>query len=217
MARRHRATIDGHRLARKMRTELGEEIRLARTTANVGQRDAAAAAGMSHAQFGRIERGLIGSLSFDQACRAGFAVGLRFGGRMYSDGDPARDRASLRLLERWVALLPSLARVDREVPMAIPGDRRAWDVLVTLDGRRAGCEGETLLSDAQALTRKLALKLRDGGADVLVLIVSDTAHNRAFLDLHREALRPLLPRDGSEIRRALRLARLPSASGLILM
>ena len=172
---------------------------------------------MSHAQFGRIERALLPRLTLEQACRAGFAVGLRIGARAYPSGDPVRDAGQLRLLERFVALLPALARVDREAPLPIAGDPRAWDAIVTLDGRRGGCEAETHLRDIQALERKLATKLRDGGVDVLILVVSDTVHNRAVLEDHRSALRALLPLDGLEVRRALRNGRLPNANGLILV
>jgi transcriptional regulator with XRE-family HTH domain len=214
---RHQAEIDGERLARKVRTQVGEEIRMARTGAGLAQRDAASAAGMSHAQFGRIERGVLPGLTFDQACRAGFAVGLRYTGRMYPDGDPVRDTAQLRLLDRFIALLPSLARVDREVPLPIPGDKRAWDALVSLGGRRAGCEAETHLADIQALDRKLGQKLRDGAVDVLLLIVADTVHNRSVLELHREALRPLLPLDNLQVRRSIRAGRLPASNGLVLV
>jgi transcriptional regulator with XRE-family HTH domain len=217
MPKRHRVEIDGERLARKLTTTLGDEIRVARTSAGLAQRDAAAAAGMSHAQLGRIERGALPRLTFDQACRAGMAVGLRYAGRMYADGDPVRDAGQLRLLERFVALLPTLARVDREVPLPIPGDRRAWDALVALGGRRAGCEAETRLGDIQALERKLALKLRDGAVDLVLLVVSDTAHNREMLGLHRDALRSLLPLDNIQVRRALRDDRLPAGSGLVLV
>jgi hypothetical protein len=172
---------------------------------------------MSHAQLGRIERGLVSRLSFDQACRAGLAVGLRIGARAFPTGDPVRDAGQLRLLERFVSLLPAFARVDREAALPIPGDLRAWDALVTLDGRRAGCEAETHLRDIQALERKLTGKLRDGGVDVLILVVSDTAYNRAILEDHRAALRTLLPLDGLGVRRALRNGRLPAANGLILV
>jgi transcriptional regulator with XRE-family HTH domain len=217
MPKRHRAEIDGERLARKLTTTLGDEIRIARTGAGLAQRDAASAAGMSHAQFGRIERGVLARLSFDQACRAGVAVGLRYGGRMYQGGDPVRDAGQLRLLERFVSLLPTLARVDREVPLPIPGDRRAWDALVALGGRRAGCEAETRLGDIQALERKLALKLRDGAVDLILLVVADTSHNRETLSLHRDALRALLPLDNAQVRRALRDDRLPSANGIVIV
>jgi transcriptional regulator with XRE-family HTH domain len=200
-----------------MAADLGEEIRVARTTAGLGQREVALAAGMSHHQLGRIERGLLAGLTLEQLCTAGLAVGLQFSGRMYPSGDPVRDAPSQRLLERFVPLLPALARVDREAPLPIDGDLRAWDALVYLGGRRAGVEAETRLGDVQALERRLALKLRDGDVQLLLLVVADTKHNREVLATYRESLRPLLPLDGAAIRAALRRGALPAASGIILL
>ena len=73
--------------------------------------------------------------------------------RLYPDGDPVRDAAQLGLLERFRRRLPAGARWETEVPLPIQGDRRAWDALVGLRGRRAGCEAETRLTDLQALER----------------------------------------------------------------
>ncbi len=57
--------------------------------------------------------------------------------------------------------------------MAIPGDRRAWDARIVVGGRRAGCEAEMQLLDLQALERRLALKLRDGDVEILLLVVAE--------------------------------------------
>jgi transcriptional regulator with XRE-family HTH domain len=208
---------DGRRLADRIRRQLGEEVRAARRGNGLSQQAAGAAAGMSHAQFGRIERGELADLTVDQACRAGLAVGLRLGARLYPDGDPVRDRAQLALLERFRRHLPAHAVWHTEVPLPIPGDRRAWDALIRLDGRRAGCEAETKLTDLQAVERRLALKLRDGAADLLLVLVSDTASNRQVLRAHREALRGLLPLDGRDVLGALRAGHLPEASGLLVL
>ncbi len=172
---------------------------------------------MSHAQLGRIERGSNRDLTFDQVARAGIAVGLRLGARLYPDGDPLRDRAQLALLERFRARLPPTAVWSTEVPLPIPGDRRAWDACIAVGGRRAGCEAETRLTDVQALERRLALKVRDGEVDLLLLIVSDTAANRQMLALHRGALRTLLPLDGRDVLQSLGSGRLPEASGLLVI
>jgi len=208
---------DGRRLADRIRRQVGEELRAARRASGLSQRTAAAAVGMSHAQFGRMERGELEELSFEQACRAGLAVGLRLGSRYYPDGDPVRDRGQLALLDRFRRHLPSEARWHTEVPLPIQGDRRAWDALLRLDGRRAGCEAETRITDLQALERRLALKLRDGGVDLMLVLVSDTSWNRAVLALHREALRALLPLDGREVLRRLARGRLPDANGLLVL
>ena len=208
---------EGRRRSLRIRQQIGDDIRAARLQSGLSQVSAAAAAGMSHAQFGRIERAVLGGLTIDQTCRAGLAVGLRLGARMYPDGDAVRDAPQLRLLDRLHGRVPAEADWETEVPMPISGDLRAWDAVIQLAGRRAGCEAETRLTDIQALERRLALKLRDGGVDVVILVVSDTANNRSVLRAHREALRPLLPLDGRDILAAFARGRLPEASGLIVL
>jgi hypothetical protein len=140
----------------------------------------------------RMERGEIATLSLEQACRAGAALGLALSVSAYPDGSPVRDAGQLRLESRLRVVIHREIGWQTEVPMPIPGDRRAWDVVLAAGGRRAGCECEQRLGDIQALERRLALKLRDGAVDVLILVVADTAWNRRVVREHREALRGLL-------------------------
>jgi transcriptional regulator with XRE-family HTH domain len=217
MGSRRTAASEGRRHADHIRGQLGNEIRIARGSSGLSQVAAGADAGMSHAQWSRIERGVLRELTIDQASRAATAIGLRLAVRLYPDGDPARDAAQLALLARFRAKLPPAARWDTEVPIPIPGDRRAWDALVRLRDRRAGCEAETRLLDVQALERRLSLKLRDGEIDVLILLVSDTANNRRILAAHREALRALLPLDGRQVLASLRAGHLPERSGIVIL
>ncbi len=217
MSSREDPLESARRLAGQLCRTLGDEIRLARINAGLSQRAVGGAAGMSHAQLGRIERGRNHDLTVNQAARAASAVGLRLVLRTYPDGDAVRDAAHLALLERFRSRLPPAARWEVEVPFPIPGDRRAWDALVRLGGRRAGCEAETRLHDVQALQRRMALKLRDGQVDVLLLLVADTAANRRALAVHRESLRALLPLDGRHVLSSLRTGRLPTANGLVVL
>jgi hypothetical protein len=170
---------------------------------------------MSHAQFGRIERGELRELTVDQLSRACAAVGLRLAVRAYPDGDPVRDTAQMALLERFRSCLPAGTRWRTEVPLPIAGDRRAWDGLANIGDGSLGVEAETRIRDIQALERRLGLKMRDSGLERLILLVSDTRSNRRVLELHREALRTLLPLDGRDILSALRSGRLPEASGIV--
>jgi hypothetical protein len=172
---------------------------------------------MSKSQLGRIERAEVVTLTFDQACRAAEAVGLHLSARTFPDGDPVRDAGQLRLLERFRERLPTGAMWRTEVPLPIPGDKRAWDATIRLLGRRAGCEAETKVSDIQAVERRAALKLRDGEVDILILIVADTPANRDALGRHREELRGLLPLDTREVIRCLRQGHLPGANGLVII
>jgi hypothetical protein len=114
-------------------------------------------------------------------------------------------------------MLPRSATWRTEVPLPISGDRRAWDAVTEVRGRRAGCEAETRLTDLQALERRLQLKLRDGDVDLLILVVGDTRSNREVLRGHRADLRPLLPLEGRDILDAFAKGRLPQASGLIVL
>jgi len=217
MPSRTSGITEGHLQADRIRRELGRELRLARIGAGLSLEAAGRAAGMSRAQLTRIEHGEIAGLSIDQSCRAAAALGLRVTVRAFPSGDPVRDAGQLRLLERFRQRLPVEAGWQTEVPLPIPGDQRAWDATVTLGARRAGCEAETHLDDIQALERRLALKLRDGGADVLIVVAADTAHNRAVLAASREHLRLLLPLDGRTVLESLRLGRLPEQNGLVVL
>lgn len=194
---------------------MGDEVRSARRLAGLSQSAAGRAAGMSHAQFGRIERGAIRRLSVDQLSRACLVVGLRLAVRGYPDGDPVMDSGQRALLARFRRILPSATPWRTEVPLPIPGDRRAWDAVATLGGIDIAVEAETRLGDIQALERRLALKQRDGGIDIVVLLVADTRTNRRVLAAHREALRPRLPASASEIAAALASGAPPAASGVL--
>jgi transcriptional regulator with XRE-family HTH domain len=215
MARRREPDQRGRRTATLLRRRLGAELRQARVARGISQRTCALEAGMSKSQLGRIERAEIASRSIEQACRAAAALGLALSLSAYPDGSPVRDAGQLRLEARYRVVVHGDLGWQTEVPMPIPGDRRAWDVVLTEGTRRAGCECEQRLGDIQALERRLALKLRDGAVDVLILVVADTAWNRRVVREHREALRELLPLDSREVLLALRAGRLPAANGLV--
>lgn len=217
MATRDDPAHEGRRNARRIRVLIGEEIREARLQGGLTQAGAGGAADMSHAQFGRIERGVLDELNIDQLSRACSAVGLRLVVKAYPDGDPVRDEAQRRLLERFRVRLPDGTVWRTEVPLPLPGDRRAWDGVAAKDRRVAACEAETALRDVQALERRIALKQRDGGIETVILVVSDTRANRRALAAHREALRERFPLDGREILAAFSAGRLPNRSGILML
>jgi hypothetical protein len=112
---------------------------------------------------------------------AAAVVGLELHLRAYPAGRPTRDRAHLELLERLRARLAPGVRWQTEVPLPNAGDLRAWDALIRVAQVRVGVEAETRARDSQALQRKLMLKRRDGGVDHVILLLSDTRHNREFM------------------------------------
>jgi hypothetical protein len=196
---------------------IGREIRNARHTSGVSQRAAGRAVDISHAQFGRIERGEIDGLTILQASRACAAIGLKLVVRVYPDSDAVLDTPQLALLDRFRRRLGAGATWFREVPLPIPGDRRAWDAVVEIGGNRFAIEAEARLRDLQALERRIALKQRDGAMGVIVLLVNDTASNRTVLRMHERDLRTSLPLDGRAILAAIDDGRAPAASGIVVM
>jgi hypothetical protein len=100
----------------------------------------------------------------------------------------------------------------------LPGDRelRAWDAVIRGRGWRLPVEAETVVTDVQALERKLALKVRDGGADHVLLAVADTRRNRRSLASAPAAFASLPLRSGQVLRR-LRDGEDPGASGLVIV
>ena len=83
--------------------------------------------------------------------------------------------------------------------------------------RNVAVEVETRPRDIQAVERRCALKARDGKVEIVVLVVADTAANRAMLTAHREDLRAMFPLDGRELLPALRAGRAPTASEILVL
>lgn len=217
MASRTSLLTEARAAVRRDEIELSREIRSARLSSGTSQRDAGRRVSMSHAQFGRIERAELDELTLDQAARACAAVGLRLIVKAVPGGDPALDAGQLALLERLRRELPPKVPMHTEVPLPIPGDRRAWDGLIRIDGVRIGVEAEARIRDVQALDRRIALKRRDGDVEIVILLVANTASNRRLLALHREALRSSFPLDTRPVMAALRMGRAPSASGIVVL
>ena len=172
---------------------------------------------MSPAQFGRIERAELEDLTIDQAARACAAVGLRLLTRAVPGNDPAIDAGQLALLARLRRELPTTIALHTEVPLPITGDRRAWDGFMRVDGVGIAVEAEARVRDFQAVDRRCALKRRDGGVEIMILLVADTASNRRMLALHREALRTSFPLDTRQVMAAVRAGLVPGASGIVVL
>ena len=136
----------------------------------------------------------------------GAALGFELSLRFFAAGDPVRDAGHRAVLARLRGTCHPSLRLRTEVPLPRVGDQRAWDAMI--DGFRppirCGVEAETRPTDEQALTRKLALKRRDGGVDRLILLLPDTRHNRAFIRSASAGLGAEFPIAG---RRAVELLR----------
>jgi len=100
---------------------------------------------------------------------------------------------------------------------AFKSDDSAWDAVISGPGGRCGVEAETRPTDLQALERRIALKQRDGDVDCVILLLLASAHNRALVRAHEEALAARFPAMGGEILERLARGKLPLASGIVLL
>ena len=190
---------------------------MSRRAAGLSLRAAGQEVGLDHGTLSRLERHALEHVTVRQLVLACAAVGLDLSLRTFPAGDAVRDAGHLRLLARFRARLPSGRELATEVPLPIPGDRRALDGRLRLLDGAMGVEAETRLADLQAAERKALLKQRDAHLDRMVLLVADSRGNRAVLERHREDIRGSFPLDTRAILAALGAGRLPSANGIVVL
>ena len=217
MVTRERKVDRGRRQAKRYLTLVGDDLHEARLRAGLTQRQVGDAIGISHTQVSRIERGLAIRVSYETLVMLGAVLGLDVPVRTFPSGDPIRDAAQLNLLARLRVLLPPTLRWRTEVPLAIPGDRRAWDAVIEGRGWRVPVEAESRLRDVQACSRRVALKRRDDQSAVVILLVADTRHNRRVLRLAGPDLAAEFPLTGAKVLAELTKGVPPSASGILLL
>ena len=196
-----------------MRSRLGDELRRARRSAGLSLDSVGRSCRLSGSQVSRIEKGSVRQPSLEELTCIAATVGLDLVLRTYPRGDPIRDAGHARLLSRFRDELHSGLTWRTEVPLPIAGDLRAWDAVIGGSGWQVPVEAETVVDDIQALDRKLALKLRDGGFDHVVLLLADTPRNRAA----SPHLQRTMPLDTRTVLAALRQGMDPGASGLVIL
>jgi transcriptional regulator with XRE-family HTH domain len=214
----HERRVDvGAARGRALRSMVLGELRNGRVDRGLGGADMARAAGISPAQYSRIERGLTDSLSIEQASLLLSIVGLELSVRVHPGGEPLRDAAHVALLRRFRACLHGSLRFTTEVAFPGFGDPRAWDGVVAAGDWRHGVEAETRPRDRQALERRLALKLRDGDVSSMSLLLIDSRHNRDFVRANWDSLGERFPIPGRRSLELLRAGVDPGGNSIILL
>jgi transcriptional regulator with XRE-family HTH domain len=216
MSTRTRPADQGRRLGQRLRQALGLEFREARLALGLSQAIVGAAAALSPTIVGRIERGVLTSVSLEQLTRVSIVLGLDLMVRVYPGGRPVRDHAQLALIERFRAVLHPSLGLRFEVPIPIAGDRRAWDAHVLGTPVTIGLEAETRLRDVQAVERRIALKMRDSSIDQVILLLADTHTNRAAIHDAGTSIQTMFPVSARSALRAFREGRDPGGSAVIL-
>ncbi len=217
MGSKERPADRGSRRANEIRTGLGAEARRARQERNLSLREVARAVGLSASEVSRIERGLVPGVSIYDLSQIMAVVGLDLSSKAYPGGQPIRDAAQIALLAQFRARLHASLRWRAEVPMPIAGDQRAWDGTIDGPGWTYGTEAETGPRDAQALIRRVSLKIRDAAVDGAILVLPDTRRARTFLREAAEYLRPQFPVDGARALELLRAGVDPGGSSIVVI
>ncbi len=131
---------------------------------------------------------------------------------------PLRDAGHVRLLQRLKRTLPGTLRWRYEVPLGNhPGELRAWDAEISCVDGPVQIEAETRLRDIQALDRRLALKIEDGGAERVILLLADTRTNRDALRASESQLRARFPIRQFEILDTFGAGRRPAGNGIVML
>ena len=223
MPSRERPVDRGDRIASGDLGRACTELRQARVAAGLSVAAVGHAAGLSPSEVSRIERGRVPNVSHRRLACIGAAVGLDVRVRVYPGPDPIRDVAQVRLLERLRARLAAGLGFRTEVPLPIAGDQRAWDGWIEgLQGepgasRGMPVEAETRISDLQAQLRRLTLKMRDGHADHVLLVIADTPANRAAIAAGGALISERFPVSPRRALAAIGTGRHPSGSAIIFL
>ncbi len=146
-------------------------------------------------------------------------LGLEPSLTLHRIGSPIRDKGHEALIASFRERLGDGWRVVREAEFPAEGDPRSWDLLLRHPTERylVGVEAETRIRDQQALVRRMRERARDGGADHLLIVLSDSATNRRLVRELRDALGEEFQTSTASILAALStVARLPG-SGVVLL
>jgi transcriptional regulator with XRE-family HTH domain len=211
--RRQRGRRQGDMIVRRLATEL----RTARLTAGLSQEALAELAGWTQTEISRFERNLFTNVSVPRVAQLAAVVGLDMSATLHVFAEPVADRGQQAAIERFLTHVSPSYRRAREVLLPNPGDRRSWDLLLRLDAQRVGVEVETRIRDIQVLVRRIRERERDGGVDEILIVVSDTAHNRALVAELRDALGSRFATTPRVLLAALRAGAVLPGSGVILV
>ena len=192
------------------------EVAAARRVAGLSLRAIETGTGVSKSAVDRLERYRGTTVDLAALAAVAAAVGQDLRLQTYAAGDPIRDAAQQRLLERLRVQLPDDLDWRTEVTLRIDGDLRAWDA--EIHGRTWMChvEAETVLDDIQALERRLERKRRDAGGGHLIILVSDTRRNRRALAAAPAAFGGF-SRDARAVLRVLRAGEDPGCDAILLI
>jgi transcriptional regulator with XRE-family HTH domain len=185
--------------------------------AGLTQRAVATATRTSASRICRIEQGRIPTVTWRQLTQVAAAVGLRLSAKAYPVGSAVRDAAQLRYLERFLARIGIGWNRQLEVPIPLPGDLRAIDLVLRGPSCLMAVEVITRLADVQAQLRAASIKARDFGANRLIIVLAGTHANRRALDAALGSLPGSFAVDTRRVMADLAAGRDPRLNAIVLL
>lgn len=217
MATRTDKATEAERRARHRVHQAISECRQERLRAGISQRQVAQSLGCSRQLITALEAEKLMEVGLTFLSRYASVVGLDLSVRLYPSTRLIRDIGQVRLLDRFHALIGNSWVWRTEVPVSRdPRDLRAIDAVISRARGRVGVEAITRLVDTQAQIRPILVKQQTGALDCMVLLLADTRHNRAVLQVAGGTMRGEFPLRAREVLGDLRAGRQPSANGLVL-
>jgi transcriptional regulator with XRE-family HTH domain len=193
-----------------------DELQLARTTANVSQEALAALLDWSQPRYSKFERGQQRP-AVHEVCEVAAALGLEASVVLRRVEEGLRDSGQMRVMARFQRLLSPRWHASIEAPFPALGDLRSWDALLRLRDHRVGVEIETRLRDQQELIRRIRQREVHGRVDEILVVLSESRHNRLLVDGLRAGLGVRYGATPRELRAALRDGNPLPRSGVLLV
>lgn len=199
-----------------MSATLLAELRATRMKANASMRATARELGWSPSRYRRFEAEKGGDPTLRELYVVAAVLGLELSAGMHPVADGLVDRGHQALLKRFRTLLAATIVVTSEAPLMV-ATMRSWDLLLRIGGQLVGVEAETRVRDAQEFVRRIRIRERDGGADAILIVFSNSRHNRELVHDLREMLGPAFSASPHDLRAALRAGRELPGSGILLL
>lgn len=203
----------------QLAARIARELAAARALSGLTQREVARRAQVSQSFVGQAERGgRVPSLEVMQrlASATGHDLSIRF---FPGTGVRLRDSGQLGIAEQLRRQAHPSWHVQLEVPVGVPPDRRAADLLLEAPAEVVQVEIERALLDIQAQLRaaqlkRAALAERLARPVRLVIALPDTRRNRAVVREH-SVLGAALPTPSKRVLASLRSGSPIGADGLL--
>ena len=216
MAARSDPVDEGARISARVMSSVADELRDARLAHGLSQTQVGRAVGVRRVRISAVERRIVKAMTIDQVARHSAVLGLKLSVKLYPVGAAIRDVVQIKYINGFVARVGRAWNVGLDVPIPIPGDLRAVDVV--LEGVCAiAVEVITRLRDIQSELRAAQVKQRDLGADRLVIVLAATHANRKALADARPSLEAAFDLDSQRTLRMLAAGMDPGRDAIVLL